>query len=124
MKLEKIINKLIYWLHQRGFIDTNNISDGCHTFEELYEHRAKLFSVICNTNKEIAWKSKLHDDGTMLDGYFIVGLETEQGQATYHYGLCYWDLFEIMELEKAPKYDGHTSREAIGRIKMLGKSKL
>lgn len=124
MKLEKIINKLIYWLDQRGFIDTNNISDGCHTFDELYEHRAKLFSVICNTNKELAGKSKLHDDGTMLDGYFIVGIETEQGQATYHYGLCYWDLFEVMELEKAPKYDGHTSKEAIERIKMLGKSKL
>lgn len=94
-----------------------------YTFDELYQHRAKLFSVICNTNKKIAWKSKLHDDETMLDGYFIVGIETEKGQATYHYGLCYWDLFEVMELEKAPKYDDHTSKEAIERIETLGKSK-
>lgn len=124
MKLEKIINRIIYRFSQKGLLDTNNISDGCHTFDELYEHRAKLFSVICNMNKEIAWKSKLHDDGTMFDGYFIVGIETEEGQATYHYGLCYWDLFEVVELERAPKYDGYTSKEAIKRIETLGKNKL
>lgn len=27
------------------------VSDGYHTFNELYHHRAILFSVICNANK-------------------------------------------------------------------------
>lgn len=92
-------------------------SDGYHTFNELYHHRAVLFSVICNTMPDKAWKSKLHDTGDMYDGMFIVGIETEQGQATYHYDIePYWDMFKVKELEKAPKWDGHTPSDAIQRI--------
>lgn len=96
------------------------LSDGYHTFNELYHHRAILFSVICNLMPEKAWKSKLHDTGDMFDGMFIVGIETEQGQATYHYDIePYWDMFRVKELEKAPKWDGHTPEEAIDRISTL-----
>ena len=92
-------------------------SDGYHTFNELYHHRAVLFSVICNMMPEKAWKSKLHDTGDMYDGMFIVGIETEQGQATYHYDIePYWDMFKVKELEKATKWDGHTPSDAIERI--------
>lgn len=98
-------------------------SDGYHTFNELYHHRAVLFSVICNMFPEKAWKSKLHDTGDMYDGMFIVGIETEQGQATYHYDIePYWDMFKVKELEKAPKYDGHTPSDAIERIGKLKQS--
>lgn len=94
-----------------------NFSDGYHTFNELYHHRAVLFSVICNIFPEKAWKSKLHDTGDMFEGMFIVGIETEQGQATYHYDIePYWDMFNVKELEKAPKWDGHSPDEAISRI--------
>lgn len=82
-------------------------SDGYHTFEELYEHRMALFSVICNTYKDKAWKSKLHDDGTMFKDYFIVGVTTEEGEYTYHYHLDYWDYFNVKEIDKSPKWDGH-----------------
>ena len=81
-------------------------SDGYHTFNELYHHRAVLFSVICNMFPEKSWKSKLHDTGDMFDGMFIVGIETEYGQATYHYDIePYWNTFKVKELEKAPKWD-------------------
>lgn len=94
-----------------------NLSDGYHTFNELYHHRAILFSVICNSMPNKAWKSKLHDTGDMFDGMFIVGIETPEGQATYHYDIePYWDMFKVKELEKAPKWDGHTPQEAIERI--------
>ena len=97
-----------------------DFSDGYHTFNELYHHRAVLFSVICNMMPEKAWKSKLHDTGDMFDGMFIVGIETEQGQATYHYDIePYWDMFKVKELEKAPKWDGHTPSDAIERIGSL-----
>ena len=44
----------------------------------------------------------------------------EEGQATYHYDLDpYWDLFKVKELDKAPKWDGHTPEEAIRRIATL-----
>lgn len=45
-----------------------NLSDGYHTFNELYHHRAILFSVVCNLFPDKAWKSKLHDTGDMFDG--------------------------------------------------------
>ena len=92
-------------------------SDGYHTFNELYHHRAILFSVICNSMPDKAWKSKLHDTGDMYEGMFIVGIETPEGQATYHYDIePYWDIFKVKELEKAPKWDGHTPQDAIDRI--------
>lgn len=84
-------------------------SDSYHTFNELYHHRMVLFSVICNTFKSRAWKSKLHDDGTMFDDYFIVGIDTPEGMFTYHYHLDNWDYFNVRELKNAPKWDGHTS---------------
>ena len=94
-----------------------DFSDGYHTFNELYHHRAVLFSVICNMFPEKAWKSRSHDTGYMFDGVFIVGIETEQGQATYHYVIDpYWDMFKVKELDKAPKWDGHTACDAIERI--------
>lgn len=92
-------------------------SDGYHTFNELYHHRAILFSVVCNQNKELAWKSKLHHDGTMFDNMFIVGIDTPAGQATYHYDIePYWGMFSVKELDKAPEWDGHTPDEAIQRL--------
>lgn len=84
-----------------------DVSDGYHTFDELYYHRMVLFSVICNKFKEVAWKSKLHHDNTMFDGCFIVGIDTPKGQYTYHYKLKFWDYFNVKELEKSPEYDGH-----------------
>ena len=85
-----------------------DLSDGYHTYNELYSHRMILFSIICNTHPSRAWKSKLHSDGTMFDGYFVVGIDTIQGQFTYHYEMKHWDKFNVKELKKAPEYDGHT----------------
>lgn len=87
--------------------EKGKISDGSHTFEELYYHRMVLFAVICNTHKNIAWKSKLHDDGSMYDNYFIVGIKTPLGDYTYHYHMDYWDYFNVKTLDRAPAWDGH-----------------
>lgn len=104
-------------------LNSDNIgefSDGYHTFNELYHHRAILFAVICNQFKKLAWKSKFHSDGTMYDDMFIVGINTPQGPATYHYNINpYWDLFDVEELSNAPEWDGHTPDDAIKRIYSL-----
>lgn len=95
-------------------------SDGYHTFNELYHHRAVLFSVIVKAFQDKAWKARKHHDGTMYDGMFIVGIDTPRGQATYHYDINpYWDMFAARELERAPEWDGHTPEEAIDRIGQL-----
>ena len=103
-----------------AFPITGDTSDGYHTFNELYHHRAVLFSVICNSMPEMCWKSKKHHDGTMFDGMFIVGIDTPEGQATYHYDLDpYWNMFHVKEVDSAPEWDGHTPDEAIRRIGTL-----
>lgn len=104
-----------------------SLSDGYHTFDELYHHRALLFASLCMTTfRNVAWKSLLHDDpknNPMYAGMFIVGVETPDGQATYHYDIDpYWSIFKVKELDHAPKYDGHTPTEAIERILHLAES--
>lgn len=92
-------------------------SDGYHTFNELYHHRAVLFAFIVAHYPELSWKSKRHHDGSMYDGMFIVGINTPEGQATYHYDLApYWDYFSCKEVDTAPEWDGHTPIQAIERI--------
>lgn len=97
------------------------ISDGYHTFNELYYHRMVLFSVICNQNKDLAWKSKLHSDGTMFDDYFIVGIVTKEGNFTYHYHIDHWGMFDVEEFNLAPEWDGHEAKD-ITRLLSLNAS--
>lgn len=44
----------------------------------------------------------------MVQCYFIVGIDTPEGQYSYHYHKKYWDKFKcVNELEFAPEWDGH-----------------
>ena len=93
--------------------DIGELSDGFHTFNSLYYQRAILFATIVNTYKELAWKSKKHEDGQFCfgGGWFIVGIDTPNGSYTYHYEKEYWDLFDCKELPKAKHWDGHTDED-------------
>lgn len=99
--------------------DTDDISDGSHTFGELYHHRAVLFATICNSNRDISWKSKRHMEGDMIQGFFIVGIETVEGQFTYHYPLEYWSLFKVKKLNYAPEWDGHSSDDVMRLLSLV-----
>jgi hypothetical protein len=97
-------------------------SDGCHTFDELYYHRAVLFAALCRTHRSRVWRAKLHNDGTMDEGYFIAGISTPEGHFTYHCRLEHWNLFDsVRELERAPIWDGHTS-EDVTRLLSLNRN--
>ena len=114
------INSAIDLINNPSLLVTGDTSDGYHTFNELYHHRAVLFSVIVKAFPDQAWKSRKHHDGSMYDGMFIVGIETPDGQASYHYDVDpYWDMFQCKELEYAPEWDGHTPAQAIARIGKL-----
>lgn len=95
------------------------LSDGYHTYNELYHHRMILFKLVCDAHKDKAWKSWKHSDGTMFDHSFIVGVNTPEGQYTYHYREEDYDLFDVKELEFAPEYDGHLPKD-ITRLLTLG----
>lgn len=105
-------------LHQLSEQESvQDVSDGYHTFKELYIHRNMLFSIVCQ--KCGGWKSRKHFDGTMFEGFFIAGVESPQGQITYHVENSLWNKFTITELKNAPQWDGHDSNEALARITSL-----
>lgn len=121
------INSLIIESKLSGEISTKEISDGNHTFEELYRHRITLFCTLCNLLPEISWKSKKHFDeenDRMFDDSFIAGINTPEGMATYHIKLKYWEMFNIPEIERSPKYNLYRSEDVIDRILSLNKSML
>lgn len=92
--------------------DVEKMSDGYHTFEDLYEQRLILSAALAKNNPH-AWKSKRHEDGSVPfgGGWFIMGFDTDEGCYTYHYELKDWDLFQCKELDKGRPWDGHTSKD-------------
>ena len=93
-------------------VDAEKISDGYHTFADLYEQRLILSAALAKNNPH-AWKSKRHEDGSVPfgGGWFIMGFDTDEGFYTYHYELKDWDLFQCKELDKGKPWDGHTSKD-------------
>lgn len=106
----------------------NEVSDGHHTFSELYAHRRALTAVLAAAaaGDGDSWKSKAHhpDDSPMFEGgYFIVGINLPTGTITYHYELKYWhDFAPVPELEHAPKWDGATPDDSVTRMLELVRS--
>jgi hypothetical protein len=97
----------------------DDVSDGYHTFGELYDHRRALMVALMSCNREISWRSKQHhpDDQPMFDGYFVVGMDLPIGQISYHYKLSHWDDFSgISKYKHAPKYDGHTPQSTVDNL--------
>ena len=102
--------------------DIGEVSDGYHTFNDLYHQRAVLFATIVKLNKDKAWKSLRHEDGELCfgGGWFIVGVDTPEGSYTYHYNIPqYWDIFDCCVLDRGKHWDGHTERN-VTRLLSLG----
>lgn len=102
--------------------NTGDVSDGYHTFDELYRYRM-LYNAIAFEGLHFAAgmpviKSKRHHTGEECfgGGWFIVMAQLPTGQVSNHYPLSDWDLFRVPEVEKAPEYDGHSPNEAADRL--------
>jgi hypothetical protein len=105
------------------------VSDGYHTFDELYEHIITLFIELCRqvrfwnkSNPKAVWCSTKHSDGSTFGDWFVLGISKEKGkQITYYLPARFWsevtDFAEI--LEQAPEWDGHTPADVLERLKML-----
>jgi len=109
------------------------VSDGYHTFDELYDHRIALYIALCkhmhellgmeNPEKFKVWRSVKHSDGELAFGgtWFVLGIGTGKGkQITYHLPIEKWEETLFAEtLDKAPEWDGHSSADVLERIKEL-----
>lgn len=104
--------------------DTNEVSDGFHTFGELYEHRIILFACLSLAAKSgiRCWKSWKHHDGTSFEGWFIGGMQLPTGPVTYHLPMDKWELFDVEELELGLEWDGHTAEDALARFHAWAKA--
>ena len=112
-----------------------NVSDGYHTFEELYYYRlcynaalintlTSLKDVLPNSFKSIkVCKSKKHFGGEPCygGGWFIVMINTPWGQISNHYRLEHWDKFNCPITRESWKWDGHGMKEAMERLNKLSK---
>ncbi len=98
------------------------LSDGYHTFDELYEHRYRLFIALCNTINKTCHKvikSKLHYDWSNYQWYFILQLYTAKWQISYHIPMRYRDNVFVDIQEKADERDWHTSNDVLERLLFL-----
>lgn len=100
-----------------------DLSDGYHTFNELYRYRmlynAAFFNALAKEGSIKICKSRRHSDGEKCfgsDDWFVVMAILPTGQISNHYESKYWDLFNIPESEIAFEYDGHTPNDAADRI--------
>ena len=111
--------------------NAGSLSDGYHTFDELYEHRIVNYMALCRQLSRYSaallrrtnpvWRTRIHSDGTEWPGWFILGIFTEPGkQITYHLPMSKWDECDFAQrLNTAPKWDGHTSADVLERLKNL-----
>lgn len=103
--------------------DMGELSDGYHTFNELYRDRMLYNAAAAN-----AWaadqfsvpvvKSWRHSDGELCfgGGWFIVVALLPTGQISNHYEADHWPLFAVPEVEHPPDYDGHTQADVDDRL--------
>ncbi len=112
-----------------------SVSDGYHTFDELYYYRLCYNAALINTLtslkdtlptsfKEIkVCKSKKHFGGEPCygGGWFIVMISTPWGQISNHYKLEHWDMFNCPVAKQSWKWDGHGMKEAMERLNKLSK---
>ena len=102
-----------------GSPNMGEVSDGYHTFNELYRHRGMLFLAICQLMRDNSWYSRLHSDGTMYDGMFIAGITTPNGSITYHFEDEMFRYFErslVKYVDRAPEWDGASPEDGLNNL--------
>lgn len=104
--------------------DPGEISDGYHTFNELYAYRLTYHAFACQAWLNAGYpvvKSLRHYDGEECfgGGWFIVSAQLPTGQVANHYPLEDWGKFDVPEVERAPEWDGHTPKDVLDRMNRL-----
>lgn len=91
------------------------ISDGYHTFDELYNHRDLLFINLCQLRPKVSWIKATED----YPGYFCLYTRTPHGQISYHVQNKYRHMVEGLQV-KDNEWDGHSSNDVIERMTKWG----
>jgi len=97
--------------------DKGNISDGYHTFDELYEHRNLLFINLCLEQPGCCYWNRNGD----YTGYFCLYRDTPDGQISYHITDKHLPLIDCAIEYAEVLWDGHTSNDVIERLGKLAR---
>lgn len=99
-------------------IDRGQVSDGYHTFGELYEARCLLFVALIQAHKDKAWRASRNADGAKWEGWFVCGIQPQAGsQITFHLPEKFWTTLDGIEThDMNPYFDGHSSKDVIDRL--------
>ncbi len=94
-------------------IDNGQVSDGFHTFDELYAHRSVLLICLMHAHPELSWRTTSSEH----EGFFYAGMLLPTGQISYHLRDRYSPLLDgIKTLSEPPEWDGHTSDNVLERF--------
>ena len=98
--------------------EANSVSDGYHTFGELYEARCLLFVALLQSHKLQAWRALRNADGAKWEGWFVCGIQPQAGsQITFHLPKKYWENLDGIETHDInPYFDGHNSGDVLLRL--------
>lgn len=77
--------------------------------------RTILLAVVCNSHTNLAWKTKKDEDGNNLNGQFLAGVRTKEGQFALLCDMSDWALFDVSTINQSPKLDD-TGKRAIYRL--------
>lgn len=105
--------------------DIGAISDGDHSYDDLYHQRTILLAALINVTRQVMpgaissifhvngitmWKSRQHADPAdpMPEGYFLAGItfctmNNVVTHASWHCQNKYWSCFDAPELDNAPE---------------------
>lgn len=107
------VRSLAQTIHNLQTGNTNDVSDGYHTFGELYQHRTMLWILIVKYHVNSGGRAyKFHH----YDGWFVLGIETADGQISYHVPESQWGLCDFVT-ERTVEFDGHTSDDVLHRLR-------
>lgn len=92
-------------------IVNGDMSDGYHTFDELYDHRCLLFINLCLAYPLRAyWKPH-------YEGWPLLVFELSSGQISYHVPEKFLPLFEgKVNRDDEYEWDGHTPADVVTRL--------
>lgn len=97
------------------------VSDGYHTFTDLYNHRIGLFLLVISLLKKSNEEIKIWYTDSEEVNWYIVGIDFENGKKTISYHIPnsakeYLDKMNVEYLDKLPPFDGCDSNCNLKRI--------
>jgi hypothetical protein len=98
-------------------IETENVSDGNHTFEELYDHRNYLFLALMKSLPRKECNKWIADCG---DGWFLAGIVLDCGTISYHMKIDkFWRIATLSGAKVfpvPPAWDGAPASVSLQRL--------